>query len=219
MKPIILQVLILVCAVACNTPYYSSANNMSGQPATLNLNSGKQLQGKISVRSFDNYSSVSRVQFAEGTDKNYQEYSLSDIQSVYLNGGTYCVKKLIGSNFWSGNALRFVQQLTPPGGRIDLFQHEKMVKNSTTGKDEKQVEYYLQLPGAVNNEIFNLESGKFTPNFDDKMSAYVKDCPALAAKIKSKDKDYFYPFVVNNGDLRRKAVLLQIIHDYNTCKQ
>jgi hypothetical protein len=215
----ILALLFIWLSTGCKAPYYNSVNNMSGQPATLYLNNGTQLQGKMSIRSFDNYSSVSRIQFAEGTSKNYQDYAIEDIRSVYLNGGSYYVKMLVGSNFWGGDAMRFVQQLSAPGSKMELFQHEKMVKNTTTTKEEKQVEYYLQLPGALRNEVFNVESGKFTPNFDDKMSAYVNDCPALAAKIKSKNKDYFYPFVVNNGELRRKAVLLQIINDYNNCQK
>ncbi|MFC4262735.1 hypothetical protein ACFOWM_07595 [Ferruginibacter yonginensis] len=203
---------------ACNTPYYSTVNNMQGQPAILTLTNGQQLNGKISIKTFDDYSSVNRIQFAEGASNAYKDYFINNIKNIYLNGSTYCVKTLIGSRFWGGDANRFVKQLTQPGGKMDLYQNEKLTRNNSTGKDELTTEYFIQLPGAANNEIYSVESNKFTPNFDDKMSAIVSDCASLAAKIKSKDKNYFYPFVVSNGDLRRKAVLLQIINDYNNCK-
>ncbi|TFF36585.1 hypothetical protein [Mucilaginibacter psychrotolerans] len=201
---------------ACTAPYYSSVNNMSGQPASITLANGRQLNGKINVRSFDNYSSVSRIQFSIDATNIYQDYFIGDLKSIYINGSTYSVKMLVGSNFWGGNALRFVKQLTQPGGRMDLYQNEVVSRNQTTGKDETAIEYYLRLPGGT-NEVYNLESSKFTPGFNDKMSLYVQDCPVLAARIKAKEHDYFYPFIVNNGELRRKAVLLQIINDYNNC--
>lgn len=114
-------------------------------------------------------------------------------------------------------AIRFVKLLTVDGGKMNLFEYEKITTN-TSNNNNKVIEYYVQLPNDNSNKIYNIESSKFTPNFDDKMSAYVADCSLLAAKIKARDKDYFYPFVVNNGVLRRKAVLLQIINEYNTCK-
>lgn len=216
---ITLQLLVYVWLLlpACNTPHYATVNNMSGQPATLYLQNNTVLQGKVSIRSFDNYSTVNSVRFAAGSTNEYKEFFVTDIKSLYINGGTYCVKKLTGSNFWSGQALRFVLQLTQPGGKMDLYQHETIIKNTTTGKDEKQTAFYVQLPGATNNQVYNIESAMFTPNFDDKMSSYVNDCPELADKIKRKEKDYFYAFVVNNAELKHKTVLLQIINDYNHC--
>ncbi|NRF40090.1 hypothetical protein [Pedobacter foliorum] len=210
--------LLIFFFTSCSTPYYSTVNNMNEQPASLVLANGSKLNGKISVRTFDNYSSVSRIQFSEGASNIYKDYFVKDIKSVYINGSTYCVKIIIGSNFWGGSAVRFVKRLTQPGGRMDLYQNEVVNKNSQSGKSETVTEYYLQLPGDNRNEIYNLESKKFTPDFNIKMSSYVQDCPVLAVKIKEKDRDYFYPFIVNNGELRRKAVLLQIINDYNNCK-
>ena len=166
---------------------------MSGQPATITLANGRKLNGKLSIRTFDNYSSVSRVQFSIDASNIYHDYFIGDLKSIYMNGSTYSVKLLVGSNFWGGNALRFLKQLTQPGGRMDLYQNEVVSKNPTTGKDETSIEYYLRLPGA-NDEVYNLESSKFTPNFNDKMSRYVQDCPIACRQDKGKRARLFLPF-------------------------
>ena len=215
----VLALLFFVIFGACNTPYYSSPNSMLGQPASLYLIDGRQINGKIAVRTFDDYSSVARIQFSEGATNQYRDYFIEDIQSIYMNGSVYQVKLLIGSQFWGGDALRLVKRLSAENGRMAMFEHEKMFKNATTGKMEKITEFFLQLPNSQRREIYNAESAKFTHNFDDKMAAIVVDCHELAAKIKSKHRDYFYPFLANNSELRRRTVLLQIINEYNSCKQ
>jgi small nuclear ribonucleoprotein (snRNP)-like protein len=213
----LITVIISIIFLSCNAPHYTTVNDMAAQPANITLENGTQLKGKINVKSFDNYSNINTIQFAEGTSKDYKSYNVNELKNLFINGSTYCAKNLIEASNWGGSAIRFVKQLTMDGGKMNLFEYEKITTN-TSNSNNKVIEYYVQLPNENSNKIYNIESSKFTPNFDDKMSSFVSDCSALVAKIKSKNKDYFYPFVVNNGALRRKAVLLQIINDYNDCK-
>jgi hypothetical protein len=211
--------LLLNCLLffACNSPYYTSVNKMRSQPATLTLTNGTVIDGKVSVNANSNFINVTKIQFATGAEKEYKEYFINDIKSLFINGSTYCVKLLI-NNALSSDVFQFVKLLSSPNSKMELYQNDVVKKVNRSTTKETTVQYYLQLPGATHNEVYNVESGKFTPNFDDKMSAIVQDCPNLADKIKSKDKDYFYPYLLSNGELRRKAVLIQIINDYNSCK-
>jgi hypothetical protein len=212
-------IVILSCLffAACNAPYYITVNDMNGQPASITLTNGTQLNGKVSVKILNNYYGAERLLFAEGTAKEYKDYKLSEVKLMYINGATYYVKKIVGNSF-NRDVKRFVKEISQPGGRMALYENEVVTKNSSSNIDEIKTGYFIQLPNAADNEIFNVLSTKFTPSFNDKMSSYVQDCPTLAEKIKSKNKDYFYPFMLSDNSIRRKAVLLQIINDYNVCK-
>ncbi len=223
MKTAIILISITLVFAHCKTPYYTSVNDMRAQPASITLINGTTINGKVNVRITSSYYDANRVSFAEGTSKDYINYKLKEIKSMYINGGTYFVKTIVGNKI-NRDVQRFVKVISQPGGRMSLYELENITQSNTNNTSidnnirEKQIQYLVQLPNSINNEIYYVESAKFTPNFDDKMSSYVQDCPALVEKIKSKDKDYFYPFLLSDNSPRRKAVLLQIINDYNNCK-
>lgn len=217
MKTFILIVSIAIFFTNCNAPYYASVNDMRGQPASLTLTNGTMLNGKINARLLGSYYTANRIAFAEGTSKEYVNYTLADIKSMYINGGTYFVKTIVG-NAVNRDVQKFVKEISVPGSRISLFEIELVTKNNTNNTNDVKTQFFIQLPNANNNEIFDVASSKFTPKFDEKMSSYVQDCPALVEKIQSKSKDYFYPFLLSDNSPRRKAVLLQIINEYNNCK-
>jgi hypothetical protein len=209
--------ILLFFLVACNTPYYTTVNDMRGQPASITLANGTQLNGKINVKIVSSYYYADRISFAEGAEKEYKKYNLADIRSLYINGATYFVKTIVSTSN-SKDVKRFLKEISLPGGRMALYENEVVTKNNESNTNETKLQYFVQLPNTTNDEVYNIASNKFTPNFDEKMSSYVQDCAALADKIKSKDKAYFYPFLVNDNSPRRKAVLLQIINAYNNCK-
>ncbi|SDJ72135.1 hypothetical protein SAMN04487898_10491 [Pedobacter sp. ok626] len=213
MKPY--QLLLFVLLWGCNTPYYATVNNMGAQPATLTLTSGQVLNGKIQIRTFDSYSTISNVAFAEGVSKTYKTYYLNEIDFLFFNGSNYSVKNLKGNDMWGGNALRFIKELTPAGSKLQLFEHETISKG-TDGKEVKETQLFVQLPGNT-RDVYNAQSEKFIPNFDEKVAPYTTACIALTNKIKAKDKDFFYAFV-NQGAVRRKQVWMNIVNEYNNCK-
>jgi hypothetical protein len=201
---------------ACKAPYYNSVNNMQGQPASITLANGTQLNGKVSVRIINEFYGAERVQFAEGTEKEYKDYKLAEIKSMFINGSTYCVKTIAGGSF-NRDIKKFVKEISQSSGRMALYENETVTRNTTTNTNETSTQYFIQLPSS-DTDVFSVLSSKFTPKFDEKMSSYVEDCPVLAEKIRSKNKDYFYPFLLSDNSIRRKAVLLQIINEYNSCK-
>lgn len=188
---------------------------MSGQPATLTLNNGQVLMGKIQIRSFDSYSTIRNIAFAKGVSKEYATYGLNEIDFLFFNGCNYSVKNLKGNEMWGGNALRFIKELTPANDKLQLFEHETISKG-TDGKEVKEAQLFVQLPGSQ-RDVYNVQGDKFIPNFDDKVSTYLASCPALANKIKAKDPNFFYAFV-NQGATKRKQVWMNIVNEFNNCK-
>lgn len=213
MKACYLLLLVFLCA--CNTPYYTTVNNMGGQPATLNLKNGQVLTGKIQIRTFDNYSTISKIGFAEGISKEYKTYYLNEIDFLFFNGSNYSVRNLKGNEMWGGNAIRLVKELSPATGKLQLFEHETNTK-STDGVVHKETQLFVQLPGNQ-LDIFNAQSDKFIPNFDVKVATYLNACPTLCQLVKAKQQDYFYAFV-NQGETRRKQVWMNIMNQFNQCK-
>ena len=65
---------------------------------------------------------------------------------------------------------------------------------------------------------WNIEGRRLVPDFENKMSEIVKDCPALAEKIRRKEKGYFYA-QVSLIDSKRVETLMNIIDEYNKCRQ
>ena len=70
--------------------------------------------------------------------------------------------------------------------------------------------------GETGDDVWRLSSSKFTPNFDEKMSLLLADCPTLAHKITEKQEGYYYRQV--SFTERRADVLLNIISEYNKCR-
>jgi hypothetical protein len=65
--------------------------------------------------------------------------------------------------------------------------------------------------------VWALNGAKFVPDFHQKVSKLVSDCPTLAAKISNKENGYFYAQVSLFKE-KRAGVLLNIIDEYNNCE-
>jgi len=89
-----------------------------------------------------------------------------------------------------------------------------MQKNSF-GNVEKVMKLYIKLPG--NTEVFDAQSDRFVPRFNEKVSRYLADCPSVSAKILNKEKEFTYAFI-NQGETQRKQVWMNIAFQYNQCK-
>jgi hypothetical protein len=80
-----------------------------------------------------------------------------------------------------------------------------------------ETQYYMQFPSESGDGVWAVNSSKFVPNFDEKMSKLVEDCPALSKKIADKEPGYFYAQVTVFKE-KRADVLWNIISEYNKCK-
>ena len=200
--------------ISCNSSFYNNVNDMGGQPATLYLKNGNVLNGKLEIRSFDEFSSVQKITFSEGNTNRYQWFYPKDIEGIYFNGAKYSLELIQAMDMWNKRAYKFLKNITPNQGKMQIFEDEYTQKNSF-GNIEKVTKLYIKLP---NNEgVFDAQSDRFIPNFNEKVSRYLSDCPSVSSRILNKEKEFSYAFV-NQGEVQRKQVWMNIVFEYNQCK-
>jgi hypothetical protein len=207
-------VIFLTSFISCNSSFYHNVNDMGGQAATLYLKNGKVLNGKLEIRSFDEFSSVQKITFKEANSDTYQWFYPPDIAGIYYNGSRYSLELVSAMDMWNNRAYKFLKNITPNDGNLQLFEDEYTQKNSF-GDIEKVTKLYIKL--TKNNEVFDAQSDRFVPNFNEKVSRFLSDCPLVSQKVLNKEKDFSYAFV-NQGETQRKQVWMNIAFEYNNCK-
>ena len=206
--------IVVIFLISCNSSFYNNVNDMGGQPATLYLKNGNILNGKLEIRSFDEFSSVQKITFSEGNTNRYQWFYPKDIEGIYFNGANYSLELIQAMDMWNKRAYKFLKNITPNQGKMQIFEDEYTQKNSF-GNIEKVTKMYIKLP---NNEgVFDAQSDRFVPNFNEKVSRYLSDCPSVSSRILNKEKEFSYAFV-NQGEVQRKQVWMNIVFEYNQCK-
>ena len=206
--------IMVIFLISCNSSFYNNVNDMGGQPATLYLKNGNVLNGKLEIRSFDEFSSVQKITFSEGNTNRYQWFYPKDIEGIYFNGAKYSLELIQAMDMWNKRAYKFLKNITPNQGKMQIFEDEYTQKNSF-GNIEKVTKLYIKLP---NNEgVFDAQSDRFVPNFNEKVSRYLSDCPSVSSRILNKEKEFSYAFV-NQGEVQRKQVWMNIVFEYNQCK-
>lgn len=206
--------IMVIFLISCNSSFYNNVNDMGGQPATLYLKNGNVLNGKLEIRSFDEFSSVQKITFSEGNTNHYQWFYPKDIEGIYFNGAKYSLELIQAMDMWNKRAYKFLKNITPNQGKMQIFEDEYTQKNSF-GNIEKVTKLYIKLP---NNEgVFDAQSDRFIPNFNEKVSRYLSDCPSVSSRILNKEKEFSYAFV-NQGEIQRKQVWMNIVFEYNQCK-
>ena len=202
--------IVVIFLISCNSSFYNNVNDMGGQPATLYLKNGNVLNGKLEIRIFDEFSSVQKITFSEGNTNRYQWFYPKDIEGIYFNGAKYSLELIQAMDM----CYKFLKNITPNQGKMQIFEDEYTQKNSF-GNIEKVTKMYIKLP---NNEgVFDAQSDRFVPNFNEKVSRYLSDCPSVSSRILNKEKEFSYAFV-NQGEVQRKQVWMNIVFEYNQCK-
>ena len=206
--------IVVIFLISCNSSFYNNVNDMGGQPATLYLKNGNVFNGKLEIRSFDEFSSVQKITFSEGNTNHYHWFYPKDIEGIYFNGAKYSLELIQAMDMWNKRAYKFLKNITPNQGKMQIFEDEYTQKNSF-GNIEKVTKLYIKLP---NNEcVFDAQSDRFIPNFNEKVSRYLSDCPSVSSRILNKEKEFSYAFV-NQGEVQRKQVWMNIVFEYNQCK-
>lgn len=217
MKKIFLILVLGWALTACKSAYFNTPNDLRRMPGTLYLTNGKSFSGEMSISTHNLFGEKMKL-YASG-DKKPMEFSLMEVQGYDLRRDYYALKEIRGG-LQIGKRYSFMKRLTKEGSRIHLYENVEVV--TTTGPNNisntyYETQYYLQLPGESSDAVWGLGSTKFVPNFDEKMSKLLADCPALARKIADKEEGYFYAQVSLNKE-KRANVLMQIIDEYNACK-
>ena len=206
--------IMVIFLISCNSSFYNNVNDMGGQPATLYLKNGNVFNGKLEIRSFDEFSSVQKITFSEGNTNRYQWFYPKDIEGIYVNGAKYSLELIQAMEMWNKSAYKFLKNITPNQGKMQIFEDEYTEKNSF-GNIEKVTKLYIKLPSY--EEVFDAQSDRFVPNFNEKVSRYLSDCPSVSSRILNKEKEFSYAFV-NQGEVQRKQVWMNIVFEYNQCK-
>jgi hypothetical protein len=216
MKPFglfVLLPLLLLTASCSSLTYFESPNSLRNIYGTLYLQNGKTVEGRLVVQTDNLLGSPVKV-YTEG-DKKPMQFSLSAIKGYTARNQTYELREIKeGLNF--GRRLLFMRRLTPDNSRMHLFEYmEKHTVNKTATRYEH--EYYMQLPGEQEGLVYSVHGSRFVPNFEEKMSGLVADCPSLSQKIKEKSHGYFYAQVTVFPE-KRVEVLQRIVEEYNQCE-
>ena len=197
--------------------YFETPNDFRNMPATVYLENGRSYKGKLQVHT-NRYSRSAIKLYTEG-DRKPMRFSLEDVKGFDLRNDYFELKEIKGGLRFV-KEFSFMKRLTAENSRIHLFENTRKVTRpggKHTGSNiTYEIEYFLQLPSEPGG-VWSLSSSRFVPNFDEKMSKLVEDCPSLSNKIASKEDGYFYAQVSLLKE-RRANVLMNIIEEYNKCK-
>jgi hypothetical protein len=192
--------------------YFESPNNLRNIEGTLHLRNGKTFTGKLIIQTESLFGSPVKL-YAEG-DKKPMQFKLDDVKAYSVRNNHYELKE-IREVLSIGRRLLFMKRLTPEGSRLHLFEFmRKEIVNKTATRYHS--EHYMQLPGEEESLVFATDGAAFVPNFEQKVSRLVSDCPPLAQKIASKEHGYYYHQVSLQKN-KRLDVLHRIISEYNQC--
>ncbi|MEI9957111.1 MAG: LamG domain-containing protein [Ferruginibacter sp.] len=193
-------------------------NNDYAQTATLFVNDSVVLYGKLLLAKKDwSFSAEIGVHFFENGSKKMKYFKTEEIKGFKM-GNNYFVPKFLGQGSAESIPSRktMVRVITPPNSRINMYEY---IAQSNTKNPSGYVEYhstpihFVNIPGAKDDKVYQFCDNKFVPHFDTRVSAMVADKPALAEKIKSKDKSYFYQQISELS--RQEKVWWNIVNEYN----
>ncbi len=220
MKTYLPVIAIMITLASCKSAaWFETPNDVSNINGTLYLVNGEKLEGKLSVD--DGWADGVRL-YVPGENKA-RRYPLHEVKGYQMRSDYYELKEVKdGTSFSRRFRLHFMRRLTPENSRIHLYEYLDKETTHTGTRRERSVTslektYYIQLPSEKGDGVWDIGLTRFVPNFDDKMSELVKDCPALAQKIANKEKGYFYP-QIGYSDEERVDILWKIINEYNQCR-
>ena len=192
---------------------------------TVYTHDGKEIPGQITLNLEVYRPSRLEITVTPAGSKESQKVAISDIKGINIRGDYYEPKLIDMGGFGNNDEFRFVKRLTKEGSRIHLYELLEQRTRETTSRNGRSTgsyttnehTYYITTPAHTRQmAAWNLEGRRLTPDFEDKMSEIVKDCPALAEKIKRKEKGYFYA-QISLIDSKRIETMFTIIDEYNRC--
>ena len=220
MKTPLLLAAIVVALISCKPiASFDSPNDLSYISGTLYLTDGKTLEGKLTV----DKDWGGEVKIYLPGEKKAQRYSFPEVEGYMIRNEFYELKEIKdGGSLRRSYRFHFMKRLTPVNSKIHLYEYLDQGTAYTGYRRSRPVtslekNYYVQLPSEREDGVWDISLSKFVPNFDEKMSKIVNDCPVLSQKIADKEKGYFYP-QVGRSDEERVEMLWNIINEYNKCR-
>ena len=219
MKTFLIAALLAIVLASCKSAaWFETPNDLYNINGTLYLNNGRTVDGKLAVD--DGWDGVVKVY--QAGDKKPQRYRFSEVKGYSIRNEYYELKEILdGASLSRKYRLHFMKRLTHDDSKIHLYEFLDK-QTSYTGYRRSRTftslekNYYVEIPSEKENGVWDIGQSKFVPNFDEKMSRIVSDCPRLSQKIASKEKGYFYP-QVGGSDEKRVDILWNIVTEYNKC--
>ena len=178
----------------------------------LHLQNGNKQEGKLTILFETGHEINKFVEFSINNVK--QKISLDSIESYEIDGNFY-YPKILDIDFNGSEKFLFVKRLSNENSRMQLYELYQKKKQNSDPSDFYY--YFLSFPNRDIKRPVNLASKQITPNFDEKMSKLLKDCPVLSNKVENKKKGYFFS-QYSLGNYKKTEVLLRIINEYDSCK-
>lgn len=112
----------------------------------------------------------------------------------------------------TGKGYMFARLLNPDCTKIQVYKSETQAIIAVNNNAEITTSYYVFMPEV--GQALPVGDLKFMPS--RKIAKYVTQCPDLASKLASKDKDYSVGMI--SSDQMRVNLFLKIAREYEACK-
>lgn len=224
MRNVISLLFVLLSTANCKTnSYFSGGNDFARKNIRISLIDGSSFDGVTTVQfetghAHDKYL---KVMTEKGEEINIL---ITDIKYFTYNNEYYFPKEVNLDSYEipyrdrmytpDVNNLLFLKRLTDENAKLQLY--ELFRSRSYTADHTDQYDYYISFSNENRFTAWNIRSSKFFPDFENKMSKIVADCPALSEKIKQKEKGYSLAQL--SVDERKNQVMKRIVEEYNSCK-
>lgn len=204
---------LLITSCSCKQmPYFSSANDSYKTPGVVFVLGGEKKTGNISISLETGRNDINYLKLE--TNGIEEKIKIDSILYFTVKENTY-FPKYVRLYFDGPENLLFVKELSTPNSKIKFY--ELFIPKSTSENDREERYHFLSFPWFNRLESMNALSSKLVPNFSIKMSGFLKDCPALAEKIRAERDGYVLPHF-NLSISKRVETYLRIINEYNECR-
>ena len=210
LRPILLFLPILT--ISCKPiAYFNTPNDAFRKDCIIYMLDGTEKKGKITIMLETGHDADEYIRLLTG---NAEEKILIDSITFYQVNKDHYFPKKIDLDGNGAESLLFVKRLTKENSRMDMYELYRQGKQTSDGADLYL--YFISIPGHSRFEVWSIGGKNFFPNFDEKMSSLVEDCPALAIKIKQGQKGYSLgQFSLS---LKKFEVFKRIVDEYNDCR-
>jgi hypothetical protein len=203
--------IIIILSGCKSISYLNTPNDVLRKKGVVYLLDETKKEGEITIQFETGHGAPDFIRLKNGD--NDEKIRMEHIKLYRINEDYY-YPKIIELDFMGTKKLLFVKSLTKQDSRIQLYELYQQRKQTPDGTD--QFYYFISLPGQTRLEAWYIGSNNLMPNFDEKMSKIVNDCPMLSDKIKLKTKGYFLgPLTLS--DQKKVEIFQRIINEYNDC--
>jgi hypothetical protein len=223
MRNITLLLILLVTIEGCKTySYFNSANDLLNKDCRIFLTDGTEIDGKLTVQ-FETGHDVDKYVKVISTGNTEQKILITSIK-YYIYDNEFYFPKQVNLEAYiipnrniiytpNVNNMLFLKRLTGESAKLQLFELYKSRMKTPDGVEEH--DYYISFKNENRFIAWSIRGSKLFPNFEEKMSAIVADCPSLAEKIKQKATGYAVRQI--SVDAKKNEVVKKIVEEYNKC--